>query len=229
MVSVSGSRIPIWSQTRRKSTKPRSLSLARSESGLRSIVTAGCVLGGSLSGTHSSALINRFGLFGKTAFAAERVLGNVISSGVKVLVLAVIVGIGLTLLSQFTAGFGGNRPTIKDAMSMVLAALSLLGLGIFGPRIANGIVSGGPQLGAGAAVGTGVAAGGVVVAGTGFRRGRGQGGASAGRSSAEPPACAARMKRSQTVSHGASAATNAVRSGDHGGGGASVDLSEGER
>ena len=49
-----------------------------------------------------------FGLFGKTAFAAERVLGNVISSGVKVLVLAVIVGIGSTLFSQFTAGFGGN-------------------------------------------------------------------------------------------------------------------------
>jgi len=94
-----------------------------------------------------------FGLFGKTAFAAERVLGNVISSGVKVLVLAVIVGIGSTLFSQFTAGFGGNQPTIEDAMSMVLAALSLLGLGIFGPGIANGIVSGGPQLGAGAAVG----------------------------------------------------------------------------
>nr|WP_290688058.1 P-type conjugative transfer protein TrbL [Haematobacter sp. UBA3484] len=36
-----------------------------------------------------------FGLFGKTAFMAERVLGNVISSGIKVLVLAVIVGIGL--------------------------------------------------------------------------------------------------------------------------------------
>src|SRR5580692_2306585 len=105
------------------------------------------------------------GLFGKTAFAAERVLGNVISSGVKVLVLAVIVGIGSSLFSQFTAGFGGNQPTIEDAMSMVLAALSLLGLGIFGPGIANGIVSGGPQLGAGAAVGTGLAAGGVVAAG----------------------------------------------------------------
>ena len=37
----------------------------------------------------------------------------------------------------------------------MLAALSLLGLGIFGPGIANGLVSGGPQLGAGAAVGTG--------------------------------------------------------------------------
>ena len=60
--------------------------------------------------------------------------------------------------------------------------------------------------------------------------GAGQGGASAGTSSAaEPPAWARRMKRSQTVSHGASAATHAVRSGDHGGGGASVDLSEGER
>src|SRR6476661_9506624 len=106
-----------------------------------------------------------FGLFGKTAFAAERVLGNVISSGVKVLVLSVIVGIGSTLFSQFTAGFGGNQPTIEDALAMVLAALSLLGLGIFGPGIANGIVSGGPQLGAGAAVGTGLAAGGVVAAG----------------------------------------------------------------
>ncbi|MFK9307187.1 type IV secretion system protein, partial [Escherichia coli] len=38
-----------------------------------------------------------FGLFGKTAFMAERVLGNVVSSGIKVLVLAVIIGIGSTL------------------------------------------------------------------------------------------------------------------------------------
>ncbi len=231
-----------------------------------------------------------FGLFGKTAFAAERVLGNVISSGVKVLVLAVIVGIGSTLFSQFTSGVAGNQPTIEDAMAMVLAALSLLGLGIFGPGIANGIVSGGPQLGAGAAIGTGLAAGGVIAAGPagatmaagaagGALAGAARGGASvaAGASAAyragdiaglaqsgassiagslrrtagaaasnaanvgqsaastnsssasEPPAWAARMKRSQTVSHGASAATHAVRSADHGGSGAAVDLSEGER
>lgn len=106
-----------------------------------------------------------FGLFGKTAFLAERVLGNVFSSGVKVLVLAVIVGIGSTLFGEFTRGFGGTQPTIGDAMTIVLAALSLLGLGIFGPGIANGIIAGGPQLGAGAAVGTGLAAGGVVLAG----------------------------------------------------------------
>ncbi|GAA4218935.1 P-type conjugative transfer protein TrbL [Sphingomonas endophytica] len=106
-----------------------------------------------------------FGLFGKTAFMAERVLGNVISSGIKVLVLAVIVGIGSTLFGEFTRGFGGRTPTIDDAMAIVLAALSLLGLGIFGPGIANGLVSGGPQLGAGAAIGTGLAAGGMVAAG----------------------------------------------------------------
>ena len=106
-----------------------------------------------------------FGLFGKSAFMAERVLGNVISSGIKVLVLAVIVGIGSTLFSQFTTDTAGTPPSIDDAMAIVLAALSLLGLGIFGPGIADGLVSGGPQLGAGAAVGAVVAGGGVVAAG----------------------------------------------------------------
>ena len=86
-----------------------------------------------------------FGLFNKTAFLAERVLGNVVASGVKVLVLAVIVGIGTTLFSQFTQGFGGNQPTLDDAMALVLAALALLGLGIFGPAIATGLAAGAPS------------------------------------------------------------------------------------
>ncbi|PWB80539.1 MAG: P-type conjugative transfer protein TrbL [Methylocystaceae bacterium] len=111
-----------------------------------------------------------FGLFGKTAFLAERVLGNVVSSGVKVLVLAVIVGIGSTLFSQFTQGAGGAQPTIEDAMALVLAALSLLGLGIFGPGIANGIISGGPQLGAGAVAGTGLVLAGAGAVGLGAAR-----------------------------------------------------------
>jgi len=63
-----------------------------------------------------------FGLFGKSAFMAERVLGNVVSSGLKVLVLGVIVGIGSTLFSEFTKGFGNNTPSIDDAMAIVLAA-----------------------------------------------------------------------------------------------------------
>src|SRR5579872_5587236 len=105
-----------------------------------------------------------FGLFGRTAFLAERVLGNVVSSGIKILVLAVIIGIGSTIFSQFTSGFN-NPPTISDALTLILAALSLLGLTIFGPGIANGLIAGGPQLGAGAAVGTGLAAAGIGAAG----------------------------------------------------------------
>lgn len=102
-----------------------------------------------------------FGLFGKTAFMAERVLGTVISSGIKVLVLAVIIGIGSTLFAEFTTAIP-DEPTIEDALAIVLASLTLLGLGIFGPGIANGIVAGGPQLGAGAAAGTALLAGGAA-------------------------------------------------------------------
>ncbi|MCO5158263.1 MAG: P-type conjugative transfer protein TrbL [Aquamicrobium sp.] len=269
-----------------------------------------------------------FGLWGKSAFMAERVLGNVVSSGIKVLVLAVIIGIGSTLFGQFTAGFGGATPTIDDAMAIVLAALSLLGLGIFGPGIATGLVSGGPQLSAGAAVGTGLAVGGAAIAAGGATmlaaRGGGaalsggaalaRGGASAagaassaftlasmGESGASgvaaglggvaragasaavsplkravsraadslksshsagvkggfettggtstmgtvgggmspspanapsadgPPAWAQRMRRSQALSHGVTAAAHAVRSGDSHGGGSSISLSESDR
>jgi len=105
-----------------------------------------------------------FALFNKTAFLAEKVLGNVVASGVKILVLAVIVGIGSTLFSRFTQGFGSNQPTIEDALSIMLGALSLFGLGVFGPGIATGLVSGAPQLGAGAAVGTALTAGGLGAA-----------------------------------------------------------------
>lgn len=249
-----------------------------------------------------------FGLWGKSAFMAERVLGNVVSSGIKILVLAVIIGIGSTLFSQFTAGFGGATPTIDDAMAIVLAALSLLGLGIFGPGIATGLVSGGPQLSAGAAVGTGLAVGGAAIAAGGATmlaaRGGGaalSGGAALARGGASgvaaglggvaragafaaasplkravsraadslksshtagvkgafettgdtstmgtlgggaspapastpspdgPPAWAQRMRRSQAMSHGVTAAAHAVRSGDSHGGGSSISLSESDR
>ena len=95
-----------------------------------------------------------FALWSKTAFLAERVLGNVVSSGIKVMVLAVIVGIGSTLFGTFIAATQGQAPTLAQAASLVLASITLFGLGIFGPGIAAGLVSGAPQLGAGAAIGT---------------------------------------------------------------------------
>ncbi|MFZ2328873.1 MAG: P-type conjugative transfer protein TrbL, partial [Rhodoferax sp.] len=105
-----------------------------------------------------------FALWNKTAFLAERVLGNVVSSGIKVLVLAVIVGIGSGLFAEFQMP-PGTEPSIDHALVIMLASLTLLGLGIFGPGIATGLVSGAPQLGAGAAAGTALGVAGLAVAG----------------------------------------------------------------
>src|SRR3546814_4756806 len=85
---------------------------------------------------------------------AERVLGNVVSDGIKVMVMAIIVGIGSNYFQPFTASLQGTEPDIGKAMSLVLASLALFGLGIFGPGIASGLVAGAPQLGAGSALGT---------------------------------------------------------------------------
>ena len=103
-----------------------------------------------------------FALWNKTAFLAEKVLGNVVSSGIKVLVLAVIVGIGTGLFAEFQVT--PNEPSIDHALVVMLASLAMLALGIFGPGIATGLVSGAPQLGAGAMAGAAMGAAGTAVA-----------------------------------------------------------------
>ncbi|MBM9400839.1 P-type conjugative transfer protein TrbL [Gluconacetobacter azotocaptans] len=100
-----------------------------------------------------------FALFNRTAFLAEKVLGNVVSSGVKVMVLAVISAIASVLFKQFTTSYGDAVPTIGQAVSVVLASVSIVGLSIYGGALANGLISGAPQLGAGAAAATGMAVG----------------------------------------------------------------------
>jgi len=106
-----------------------------------------------------------FALWNRTGFLAERVLGNVVTSGIKVMVLAVIVGIGSGFFGQFIGALDGQEPDIGQAMSLVLASLALLGLGIFGPSVATGLVAGAPQLGAGAAVAASGAAVGTLALG----------------------------------------------------------------
>lgn len=109
-----------------------------------------------------------FALWNRTAFLAERVLGSVITSGIKVMVLAVIVGIGSNYFGQFTGAIGANGPDINQAVSLMLASLALFGLGIFGPGIASGLVAGAPQLGAGSAMASSaLAAGGIAMGGAG--------------------------------------------------------------
>jgi type IV secretion system protein TrbL len=144
-----------------------------------------------------------FALWNKTAFLAEKVLGNVVSSGTKVLVLAVIVGIGTGLFAEFKIP-AGTEPSIDQALVIMLASLSMLALGIFGPGIATGLVSGGPQLGAGAMAGAAVGAAGAAI---------GVGAAAAGAGSAV--AAGARMApgAARMAASGARAATSAFEAG----------------
>lgn len=149
-----------------------------------------------------------FALWNKTAFLAERVLGNVISSGVKVMVLAVIIAIGANFFATFTTALNGHDPALVDAMSLVLASLALLGIGIYGPTIAGALVTGGPQLGAGAMVGTlGAAAGAGLFAG---------GAAMAGARAAAATSQGA-MRAATTLGGGSAGAGSALPAGDPGG------------
>jgi len=105
-----------------------------------------------------------FALWKHTSFLAERTLGLVMASGVKLMVLAVIVGIGSTIFGSITAGFTPPEVTLAQAASTMLAALAMLGLGLFGPGIAAGLTAGAPQLGAGSAAATVAGAGAAGVA-----------------------------------------------------------------
>jgi type IV secretion system protein TrbL len=95
-----------------------------------------------------------FAFWRQTTFLAERVLGNVIASGIKVLVIAVVIGIGSQMFATLRTALDPYDMTIEQAFAVVLGSLTLMGLAIFCPRIAAGLVSGAPQLSAGAAVGT---------------------------------------------------------------------------
>src|SRR3546814_538881 len=70
-----------------------------------------------------------FAFWNKTAFLAEKVLGNVMSSGVKVLVLAVIVGLGAGLFDPFTLPTGPD-PTTAHEPATLLGPFELVGLGL---------------------------------------------------------------------------------------------------
>jgi type IV secretion system protein TrbL len=128
-----------------------------------------------------------FALWNRTGFLAERVLGHVVASGIKVMMLGVIVGIGTGFFAQFVSALQGQEPDIGEAMTLVLASLTLLGLGIFGPSVASGLVSGGPQLGAGAAIGTAAMAGAGLGAAAVGARALASGGLAAIRSASAMP------------------------------------------
>ena len=112
-----------------------------------------------------------FGIWNKTAFLAERPLGYVVSSGLKVLALAIVVSGARTIFDQLQPS---ANPDIYEALSILVAAILLAMLALFIPNLASALVTGGPSLGAGALL-----TGALAVGGAGALAGAGLAGAGA--------------------------------------------------
>ena len=107
-----------------------------------------------------------FGIWNKSAFLAERPLGYVVSSGLKVLALAIVISGARTVFDQLQPS---ANPDIYEALSILVAAILLAMLAMFIPNLASALVTGGPALGAGAAITAGIAVGGsAALAGAGI-------------------------------------------------------------
>jgi type IV secretion system protein TrbL len=138
-----------------------------------------------------------FGIWNRSAFLAERPLGYVVSSGLKVLALAIVISGARTLFDQLQPS---ANPDIYEALSILVAAILLAMLALYIPNLAAALVTGGPALGAGAALagtlavgGAGALAGGALAgagaaASGGAARLAGPARAAAGASSGRPPA-----------------------------------------
>ncbi|MFC5345317.1 P-type conjugative transfer protein TrbL [Brevundimonas staleyi] len=112
-----------------------------------------------------------FGIWSKSAFLAERPLGYVVASGLKVLALAIVVSGASAVFDQLQPS---ANPDMHEALAILVAALLLAMLAIFIPNLAAALVTGGPALGAGAAV-----TGALAVAGAGTLAGAAVAGAGA--------------------------------------------------
>ncbi len=99
-----------------------------------------------------------FGIWSKSAFLAERPLGYVVSSGLKVLALAIVVSGARTVFDQLQPS---ANPDIYEALTILVASMLLAMLAMFIPNLASALVTGGPALGAGGALTGALAVGGA--------------------------------------------------------------------
>ena len=84
-----------------------------------------------------------FAVLGPTSFVAERSIGYIAASALKLLVLGVVITVcGATLL---TIAFAAD-PTLAEAFGVAVLASAILVLALKAPRAAAGLVNGGPVL-----------------------------------------------------------------------------------
>ena len=108
-------------------------------------------------GSLAAFVLIPFGVLSKTAFIAERPLGYVVSSGVRLMVLTLVAGIGDLAFGHLQLNPDGV--TIRSALDVALGAIVLMVLAITATRLAGDLVSGGPSLGVGTMLGAAGGAG----------------------------------------------------------------------
>ena len=111
-------------------------------------------------GSLAAFVLIPFGVLSKTAFIAERPLGWVVSSGVRLMVLTLVAGIGDLAFGHLQ--LNPQDITIRSALDIALGAIVLMVLAITATRLAGDLVSGGPSLGAASMIGAAGGAGAVA-------------------------------------------------------------------
>jgi type IV secretion system protein TrbL len=108
-------------------------------------------------GSLAAFVLVPFAVLSKTAFIAERPLGWVVGSGVRLMVLTLVLGVGNNIFQSLEVP-AGQTVTTYQAFCIALAALLLMALSLVASRLATDMIIGGPSLGVGTAINTTAAA-----------------------------------------------------------------------
>lgn len=104
-------------------------------------------------GSLAAFVLVPFAVLAKTAFIAERPLGWVVGSGVRLMVLTLVMGVGNNIFQALRLP-SGSTVTTYQAFCIALAALLLMVLSLVASRLATDLIIGGPSLGVGTAINT---------------------------------------------------------------------------
>lgn len=97
-------------------------------------------------GALASFVLLPMALLSKTTFLAERPIGWMIASGMRLMTLALVIGLGLDLV-QSVASVPATALTIRQSVAAALGAVSLFLLARMASSMSQDLVSGSPSLG----------------------------------------------------------------------------------
>lgn len=104
-------------------------------------------------------IVGPWAVLNRTAFVAERAMGYVVATAVKLLVLAIIFAVSEAILMGFR---WSEEPAIDEALGIFALTLAICLIAWRGPHMAAGMINGGPVFNAGDALSSLVSAARIV-------------------------------------------------------------------